>query len=276
MRIFLSLLMLLNCLWAMAGGGNETGGGAAVGMNGAVATQTNVWSTTNNIGALGLQDKYAVGVAFESRYMLPEAGLKTFAAAAPLGIGTVGLVGHQFGYSSYTDSRLGLGYGMKLSKQVSLGAQVNYLRVQMGDIYGSRSTLAAEIGLLIMPNDHVKIAAVAYNPTRAKLADFDDERVPSTLTLAGQYLFSEKVNGTVQVKKSLDLPINIITAIEYKPVDNLAIRTGYATAQGSLSFGLGYLWKELRIDAGAKWHQTIGFSSAASLSYEFGKRKKKA
>lgn len=259
----------------MAGGGNETGGGAAAGLNGAAATTTNVWSTTNNIGALALQDKFAVGVAFESRFLIPEAGLKTFAMAAPLGSGTVGLVGHQFGYSSYTDSRLGMGYAMKLSKQISLGAQVNYLRVRLGDVYGSRSTLAAEIGLLIMPTEKIKLAALVYNPTRAKLADFDDERVPSTLTLAGQYLFSEKVNGSMQVEKSIDLPLNIITAIEYMPVENFAIRTGYATAQGSLSFGLGYRWKDLNFDVGAKWHQTLGFSTAGSLSYEFGKRKKK-
>lgn len=273
MKFSFTLVLALISVISFAGGGNEHGGARVEGMAGTSLTQVDVWSTTNNIGALGLQDKFAVGASFQSRYFLPEAALKSVALAAPLGGGTIGLVGHQFGYAAFSDNRVGLGYARKLSDYLSLGVQMNYLNVRIGHIYGNRSTLTAEVGLLIMPTDNIRLGVHVYNPTRSKLADFDDERVPSYMALAGQYIFSEKVSGIIQVEKGLDDPINIITGLEYNPVESIFIRTGYATAKGIASFGFGYQWKELNADVSAQWHQTLGFSSGITLSYQFGKRK---
>ena len=276
MRLLLLLSFMMVSIFSYAGGRNENGGGRGYALSGATATKTDVWSATNNVGALGLQNQFALGVAYESRFFLPQTGLRSMALVAPIGSGTFSLVGHQFGHSSYQDSRVGLGFARKLNEYISLGVQINYVNVRLGDIYGSRSALAAEIGLLIMPRDNLKFAFTAYNPNRAKLADFDDERLPSTLSLAGEYEFSEKVSATVQLDKDLDLPLNIITAIEYEPVERFAIRTGFATAQGTMSFGFGYEWNKINFDVAARWQQNLGFNSAFSLSYAFGKRKKKA
>lgn len=275
MKSLLTFLFSVLFLFAKAGGGNETTGATAIGLAGAGITQRNVWSATNNVGALGAVDEFAIGVAYENRFGLSNVGLKTLVATLPTAGGTFGFAAHQFGFSSYQENRVGLGYGKRLSEHVSLGAQINYVGFRLGDVYGSRNTLTAAIGMLIQPKKNVHFAVLVYNPTRAKLADFNDERVPSTLSLSGQYDFSEKASGIVQVDKSINQPLNIMTALQYKPIQDVTIRAGYASAQSSMSFGFGYFWKKLNIDAAAKWHQTLGFSTTISMSYELGKRKKK-
>lgn len=274
MRKWIALSALLMCFGTVsAGGGNETQGARSSAMGGASVTFTDVWSASNNPGALGLLDKYAVGLAYETRFFLPEAGLKSLVAAAPLGGGTVGLTGHSFGYASYAENRVGLAYARPLAEYISLGIQINYVQTRIGDVYGSRATVVPEIGMLVTPGDRIRIGAHLFNPTRNRLADFDDERLPTSLRVGGQYLFSEKVNAVLEVDKDMDLPVNIKTGLEYLPVEQLSIRAGFATSQGSFAFGVGYLWKGLRADLSANWNQNLGYSSTIALSYAFGKRK---
>lgn len=274
MKPLFSVLLLFSLPYAlMAGGGNETQGARSNAMGGVSVTFTDVWSTSNNPGALAMLDKYSVGVAYESRFFLPEAGLKSLVIGAPLGGGSIGLTGHSFGYASYAENRLGLAYARQLAEYVSLGIQLNYVQTRIGDIYGSRATVVPEIGMLFMPTEKVSLGVHLYNPTRSRLADFDDERLPTTLKLGGQYTFSEKIIGAVEVEKDMDLPLNVKTGLEYTPVEQLNVRAGFATAQGSFSFGLGYVWKGLRADVAANWNQNLGYSTTIGLAYEFGKRR---
>jgi hypothetical protein len=268
------LFVALTSLPALASGGNETQGARANSMAGTSVTLVDAWSTTNNPGALGLIDKFSFGMGYETRFFLPEASLRSVAMAAPLGGGTVGLVGHNYGFAGYSDNRVGLSYGRKLSEYISLGVQVNYVQTRIGDVYGSRSTAVGEVGLLIMPSDHIRVGAHLYNPTRAKLADFNDERIPTSLRIGGQYIFSDQVNASFELDKDIDYPVNIKTAIEYQPVDQLFLRAGYATAQNTLAFGFGYRWNGILADVSASWNQQLGYSTTISVGYEFGKRKK--
>ena len=63
MRILLLFILAVGSISSFAGGRDENGGGRGYALSGAVATKTDVWSTTNNVGALGLQDQIAFGVA---------------------------------------------------------------------------------------------------------------------------------------------------------------------------------------------------------------------
>lgn len=271
---------LLTTLWLSlvfvtlyAGGNNETSGARSTGIGGASVSAIDMWSVANNPGALGLIDKYNLGVAYESRYFLPEAAQKAATFNGPLGGGSMGVVAHSFGYAGYQDNRFGISYGRKLSEYLSLGVQLNYVQVNIGNGYGSRGAAVAELGMMIMPNDKITFGAHLYNPTRAKLADFDNERIPTNLSIGGNYKFSEKVRLLTEIEKGLDLPMNIMAGIEYAPIDRLFLRTGLSTLAGSFAFGLGYQWNNIVIDISNQWNQNLGFGATASIGYTFGKRK---
>lgn len=267
-------MVLLAAAPAFANGGNETQGARSASMAGASVTLVDAFSTTNNVGALGLVDQYHMAVAYESRFFLPEAAMKSVTVATPLGDGTLGLVGHTYGYAGYANNRVGLGYARKLADFISLGVQLDYVQFRMGDIYGSRSALVGEVGLLVMPSEHIRLGAHIYNPTRTKLADFANERIPTSLRIGGQYIFSEKVSAVMEVDKSIDYPVNLKSAVEYSPAKSVFLRVGYATAQTSYGFGCGFLWKGFVVDMAASWNQNLGYSSSLSLGYTFGNRKK--
>jgi len=271
--VFIAALVVMCSYVVMAGGNYETGGARSSGVGGASVMLRDQWSTSNNPGALGLVDRYFIGVAYESRYFIPEAAYKGLSFAAPLGGGTIGVIGHSFGYASYNDNRLGLSYARELSDYISLGVQVNYVQVNIGDVYGQRSSITGEVGALITPNENTAIGVHLVNPTRAKLADYDDERIPTLLKIGGSYCFSEKVKLLAQVDKDLELPINGRMGIEYEPMDDFYMRTGFSTLNRSYAFGIGYSWRGIIVDVSNQWSQQLGFGATASMAYTFGKRK---
>ena len=266
--------MMAISLSMKAGGNNETAGARSSGLGGTSVMISDQWSSSNNPGALGLVDRYFFGVAYESRYFIPEASYKALTFAAPLGGGTIGIVGHSFGFASYNDNRLGVSYARKLSDYISLGVQLNYMQVNIGDIYGQRSAVTGEVGALVTPNEKVAIGVHLVNPTRAKLADYDDERIPTLLKIGVGYSFSDKVKLVAQVDKDLDLPINGRMGIEYEPIEDFFMRTGFSTLNRSYAFGIGYSWRGIILDVSNQWSQQLGFGATASLAYSFGNRKK--
>ena len=270
------MLGLGYCLWfhALAGGNNETAGARSHSLGNASVALVDPWSPTNNVGALGRLDVYSFSSAYESRYFLPEAGFAALSFAAPLGGGSLGIIAHSYGYAAYRESRIGLGYGRKLSELVSLGVQINYVQVRIANDYGASANAVGEVGMLITPNEKLSIGIHIYNPTRSLLADYDRERIPSILRLGLGYAFSEKVRWVGQVEKDMDLPINLQSGLEYQPVESVFLRAGYATLSGSFAFGLGYRWKGISLDLSNQWDQNVGFGATASLSYQFGSRKK--
>lgn len=270
---------LLLCLWCIspglrAGGGNPPLGARAAALGGASVCLSDVWSAGNNPGTLGHFDRFAAGVAYESGYFMPGTGLKTMVASLPAGRGTVGLMASSSGYKSFSDNRLGLAYAMPLADYLRIGVRVGYLQTRIGDIYGSRSTVVAEVGLLATPAENVRFGVHLYNPNRAKMADFDDERVPTTLRIGGQYIFSEKVSAVLELDKDTDLPLNARAGVEYNPVEQVFVRVGLATLQGCFAIGMGYKWKTFRADVAATWHQDLGYSSGVALVCEFGNHRR--
>ncbi|GAB5539826.1 MAG: hypothetical protein Salg2KO_19290 [Salibacteraceae bacterium] len=272
---FLAYLLIIVACGLKAQGGNETQGARANALGGASVTLQDGWAANNNVASLGLLNRFYVAAGYESRYFLREVGLGSVSMAAPLAGGTIGIIGHNYGYAGFNQNRIGLGYGRQLSEFFSLGAQVDYLQTQMGDVYGSRGAVVGEVGILITPNEHIVLGAHVFNPTRTSFANFNDERIPTSLRIGGQYTFSDKVMAIAELDKDIDLPLNVKSGLEYHPVEAVFIRAGFATAQQNVSIGLGFLWNELSADVSANWNQNLGYSSAISLGYAFGKRNSK-
>ena len=96
---------------AQAGNGVETGGARSQALGNAWVALVDQWSVYNNPGAIGLINTHCIATSYESRYFLPEAGFAGISYIAPLGGGSIGLMGQTYGYSAYRSSRFGLSYG---------------------------------------------------------------------------------------------------------------------------------------------------------------------
>ncbi len=269
MRILLLFLFLPFSIFA--GQDNGHYGGRSAGMGHSSVMLSDVWSTHHNQAGLGWLREASAGVFFQNRYLLKDLNYMGFAYAHPIKSGTFGLSFSNFGSTLYGESKVGLGYGMKFSDKITGGIQLNYHNTRIANNYGNHSGLTAELGMQAYLTDKLMLAVHLFNPTRSKLNEYNDERIPTVIRLGLSYEFSTKVLTTMEVEKDLLNKPVFKAAIEYKTNDLIHLRAGIGTNPTLASFGFGINLDNIQIDVAAAYHQTLGFSPELSLNYIFGK-----
>lgn len=265
----LRLLIILNILVFNAFAGKETNtiGARSSALAGSSILLNDFWSAENNPAGLGFVDQWAGGISYENHFLLNEMSYKSAVLAYPTQSGSFGLSIGQFGYSQYQENKIGISYGQKLSKTFSMGIQLNYLNTAIAEGYGSKSGLSANIGFIADLTDDIRVAAMIINPNRAKISDFNDERLPTLIKLGFGYKFSEKVQFLSEVEKDIEFEANAKFGVEYLATEKFFVRIGYGTQPSVSSFGFGLKLKEFTIDASSNFHSTIGFTPQISISF---------
>ena len=267
------LLLFLICFptFLFAGNDNIHFGGRSAGMGHASVTLSDVWSSHHNQAGLGWLTKVEAGVFAQNRFLVKEMNYMGFAYAHPVKSGAFALSFTNFGYTQYGESKLGLAYGMKFSERITGGVQINYHNTRIGNNYGSASVLSTEMGLQAKLTSKLELGLHLFNPTQAKLNDFNDERMPTIMRLGMAYTFSNKVFITLEAEKDVDFPANFKAGIEYKANDKIYLRGGIGASPTAATFGVGVYHKGLKFDLASSYHQVLGFIPEVSLTYVFEK-----
>lgn len=263
------LLFLLSACLVKAD--NNPVGARAAALGGASITLSDVYSSQNNQAGLGFLKKAGVGAYYENRFLLKQLSYSSFVGAMPIKKGTFGLTYTGFGYSAYKQSKLGLAYGIALSENFTAGVQMNYLSYRIGDIYGNASAFTVELGLQGKLSKNVIVAAHVYNPNRAKITDYNNEKLPSQLRFGIQYIFSDKLLAVAEAEKSSYNAVNFKGGLEYSPAKEFYLRAGATSNPAQASFGVGLNISSLKLDLSSAYHNVLGFSPQVGLSYVFGK-----
>lgn len=246
-------------------------GACAAGMANSSVVVPGIWSTYHNQAGLDDLDQITFGAYFENWFGVKELGLKAAALAVPTKTGTFGLDFSYFGYSSFNEMKMGLAYSKKFADIISVGIQLDYFNLHQEAIYGNVGVAVAELGILAEPFDKFLVGAHVFNPWRAQIAEYQDERMPTVLKFGMGYQFTEKVLLTVETEKDLDIAKPIFkTGVEYNFVSNLYLRAGISTNPLTTSFGVGYKFKGIALDIAFKHHQILGYNAGVSMYYTFG------
>ena len=261
--------LMLTCVLAQ----NSTVGARAAALGGASLTFTDVYSAQNNQAGLGFLKNASVGAYYENRFLLKQLSYSSFVGALPIKKGAFGLTYTGFGYSAFKQSKLGLGYGMKLSENFSAGVGLNYLTYRIGDIYGKASAFAVELGLQGKLSKQITVAAHIYNPNRAKITNYNNEKIPSQLRFGVQYKFSKQLLVLAEAEKSTYTNVNFKGGVEYAPAKEFYLRAGANSYPTQVAFGIGVNLEGLKFDLSSSYHNILGFSPQVGLSYVFGKVK---
>ena len=160
---------------------------------------------------------------------------------------------------------------MKFSERITGGVQINYHNTRIGNNYGSASVLSSEMGLQAKLTSKLELGLHLFNPTQAKLNDFNDERIPTIMRLGMAYTFSNKVFITLEAEKDIDFPANFKAGIEYKANEKIYLRGGIGASPTAATFGVGVYHKGLKLDLASSYHQILGFIPEVSLTYVFEK-----
>jgi hypothetical protein len=241
----------------------------------ASSTLFDVWSARNNQGSLAFVRKTEMGAFYENRFFVKELSQSGFVIALPIKKGTFGLTYSTMGYKLYRESQASLAYSIKLNESIGVGVSIDYLNTKIADIYGQAHAVTGSVGITAKLTKQIIFSTHIYNPFKAKITNYNNERVPTIFKFGAQYIFSKKVCLLVEAEKTSAQKINIKGGIEYNPSSLIYIRVGAASYPTQAAFGLGVNYQGLKIDVSSMYHSILGFSPQIGLSYAFGKEKTK-
>lgn len=248
-------------------------GGRSNSMANATVAIVDPWAFHHNPGALAEVDQISAGVSYENRFLLKELQSQGLVYVHPLKTGVLSIGAQTYGFELYRTYRAGAGYSLKLSEKFYAGVQLNYQGIQLGQNYGSRNTMTAELGILAKITEDWKIGMSVFNLGRAILDDFQEDRFTTLMRLGTSYSFSKKVLVAAEVEKNVDFKMRFKAGLDYEMIDNFFFRAGFATEPIEISFGFGYKIKMIQLDLGSAYHQQLGWSPHFSLTFQ-GKNKK--
>ncbi len=267
-KLLLLLLFFPGRFFVNAGNDHVPVGARAAALANASVCLSDVWSLHNNVGGIARLEKPEIGAFAENRF-----SMKAFTSVALMGAMKIGKSGgagvelYRFGDELYNEQRIGLGYSHQIGP-VSLGLKADLLQVHVEE-FGTKRVMAFSFGgqSELVPN--LLVGAHVYNLNQAKLAEFEDERVPTVMKAGISYRPGKKVMLNLETEKDIEMDADFKAGLEYQVIEKLALRTGFSTLLQTASFGVGFMAKSFQIDYGLSTHNRLGFSNHVSVSYKF-------
>jgi hypothetical protein len=108
-----------------------------------------------------------------------------------------------------------------------------------------------------------------YNLTQARLASYQDERVPTVLRAGLAYRPSKQVLLLAEAEKDVERAAGLRAGIEYLPAPAVALRLGYASLSEQATAGVGVQAGFFHFDYAAGWHTVLGLSQFLSASWQW-------
>ena len=252
-----------------AGSGNFPIGGRPAALANAYVAVTDLYAAHHNQAALGFVENAGFGVFSENKFLVE--GLNKFGmvVAIPTTTGTFGLDATYFGYELYNETKIGIGFGKKLTNKFALGLQFDYFNTSIAE-YGKASAFTFEVGIYYKLSNKLSIGAHIFNPIQSKVGELE-ESLPAILRIGAAYEASKSVLLVLEAEKDIYFNPVFKGGIEYILSEHLHLRAGTSSSPALLSFGIGIFVKSLVIDISSIYHQTLGFSPSAGVSYVFKK-----
>jgi hypothetical protein len=241
-------------------------GSRAFGMGGASSTLSDNWA--NNAAGLGGMERGAFGVGYMMRYNI---GLQDFATLYGHYAGKInpnsgiGVSVVRFGADLYNQQKVGVSYGYK-REGVSVGVSANYFQIGQKDL-PSISAPTFDFGAIVRLAKTFFLGAYILNFTQSKLANFQDERVPTILRIGTSYRPNDKLFVNVDAEKDIEKDHIIRAGLEYKAGKYVFVRTGVVSYPVSGYFGTGLQMNRFKIDYGLGTHPLLGLSHQVALTF---------
>lgn len=248
--------------------------GRAAGLGNTAVTLNDQWAIYNNIGGLGWVDKMYALSSFDNRFSMAGFNTVTAGIVAPSKFGLVGgLTISQFGGEQYRETNFSVGVSHKISN-VSIGLRANYFQLAIEGL-GTKRMFTFEFGGVMKLTEMIWIGAHIYNFNQAKIADFQDERLPVVMKAGISYRPTDKLIMNIETEKDINFPQTFKVGVEYKLVPSFSLRTGVSTRPFVSSYGFSFHFYAFELLYSLNTHPQLQPSHHLSLVYEFRKLKKK-
>ena len=233
-------------------------------------TNCNTWAVSANPACLAKVKGTTFGAAYENPYLLPSLSHQLISFSRQIDRGSLGLMAAQFGNSLFRSREMILSFGRQLSEQLCMGVGLTWHRLVLGEYYGSKNNLLANMGIFLRLSEQLLLGAHAHNLNNARLTDFNDERLLSTQRVGLTYLLSDITRLLAEIEKDSRSKANFKFGINYQPARTLFLRAGINTFPPAVCFGLGVKMKDLLFNMAFSFHPVTGYYPSLSLTWPSG------
>jgi hypothetical protein len=243
-------------------------GAPSAAMANTMVTDTNVWAAGNNPAGLPWLSNGGVAIGYRNAFNIQKFGTRSIAGVMPFRSGAFGISAQSFGFNGFLSHRVGFSYGLRLAEKMSIGAQLNYYKLTIGEVYGSTGYFTAALGARYAATRKLTLGAYINNLSQTKLTDVYDERAESNLVAGMSYAWSKRLRMTGEVQQSSGQKGGIRAGLEYVPMESIVLRCGGGTGPATFSFGFGWRYRSVFfIDVSSAYHNVLGFSPQVSMAW---------
>lgn len=262
--LFFSFLLLTASYSYGQLGLNGSEGAKALAMGGAGGALDGSYAMFNNQAGILSVDDLEVVLDVQRRFSLADLSVVSAGVVKNWKYGSFGLMLSSYGQSAYSDQKIGLAYAKKLTDILDIGGQLNVLQVRI-DNFGSSTSVSFELGAIAELSSELKLGVHINNPVSIAITESTD--IDSRFRLGLNYTPSSKVQLIAEADKILDdTALNFRLGIDYALGSALHLRAGYSTSPGTVSFGLGYRFRQsLQFDAAYSYHEQLGYTPGISI-----------
>ena len=232
--------------------------------------QADPFSFTGNQAALMQARSPGIGVYGERRFMLPGNDVYCMAAAVPTAKGNFGLQVNYSGFPGFSEQAAGLAYARSLGSRADLGVQFNYYSYRIPG-YGNASAIYFEAGAIVHLTEKLNAGIHFYNPYGGKLEKKTGEKIASVYQFGIGYDASEEFYFGGTISREENEPINVIAGIQYRFKKQFFFRGGFRSDNSTGFGGAGFMYKGMRMDIIASYHQQLGISPGVLLAWNLKK-----
>lgn len=262
--IVLGIILSINRVAGQAG----PVGARSMALGGIRSGIEDAWSAANNPAGLAGQEKYAVAINLDQRYLMAEMGFYSATGTIPAGKGCLGITTVVSGNASFYRQRAIIGYGMSFGERLMTGISLEYDYQTCGQEYPSLHQVSYALGTFVVLSPKVSLAFSTFNPFRLYYKNRDYSTLSSIFDLGFIYHYAPVLSIYTEIEKDLDFPMVFKTGIECQARNNVFLQGGISLFPAGYSFGAAYRSHRFLLEISSSYHQYLGFSPAISLQYE--------
>ncbi len=228
-----------------------------------------VFSGSANQASLAKTRRFSAGLYTERKYLLRELSEHRLAMTIPLQWGGIGIdIGHA-GFSDYSETSTGIGYGKELGP-VDIGIGFRYRHLRIGG-YGTAYALGLELGTIWHLSESVHAGIHISNPAGGKWIGMFRQQQPSRYTAGIGYEVSRQVLISTVISKEEDRPVEWHAGVDYNLTNRFFFKAGINTWSATPYLGGGWGWPHWRILVSGSYHQVLGVTPGCAVIFQPGK-----
>lgn len=175
-----------------------------------------------------------------------------------------------YGYSSFGELKVGIGYGRRFGNKVAVALQAVYL-LNHAERYPMRHSFTVDFSAFCQISHTIGLAVDLYNPIRMKYGVTGNEVIPMVFALQVNYQPNEKMFFALYGEKTLPGTLDAGLGMYYHPLPNLMVSGTAALTH----CGIGILipWKQIIFSIGADWYYRVSVSTQGEIEYYVEKKR---